>query len=315
MPDVLTTTSVMAALVKTAYDKDVALALRAEPLWRNIIDKHPSDTDKPGSSVVLSLYSDMAAATTPLTEGQDVEAVALSDASTVSVTINEYGNTAATTNKLALTSFSKTDPALSNMIAWNMVDSIDTVAMNVAAAEATNRVTSNAGVRDASPVNVNTLTASDVYKQALPNYTVAKMRANKVVPYEGSLFMGFIHPDVAHDFRDETGSLGWREPHNYAGAQQNVWNAELGIYQGVRYLESPRTKYAAEGSSSAVVHRTLIFGREALVEATALEPSVVLSPEVDSLRRIHKIGWYGVLGFARYRPQALWRIDTGSSIS
>lgn len=308
-----TTTSVMTGLVKTAYDKSVALALRSEPLWRNIIDKHPADVDKPGSSVVLSLYSDMAQATSTLTEGVDVTPVALSDVSTVTVTLAEYGNAVQTTEKLALTSFSKIDPAIANMIAWNQVDSIDKVAMDVAKACA-NRVTSNAGARDASPVNVNTLTASDVYGAALPRYAVAKLRGANVVPWEGSQFMAFIHPDVCHDFRIETGELGWNTPHVYSGAT-SIFNAEVGTFGGVRYLESPRTPYASEGASSAVVHRTLIFGRDALVEATAKEPGVVIGPETDALRRLYTIGWYGVLGFSLYRTASMYRIDSGSSIS
>jgi len=33
------------------------------------------------------------------------------------------------------------------------------------------------------------------------------------------------------------------------------------------------------------------------------------------LMRFRPMGWYGVLGFARYREEALYRIETGSSIA
>jgi len=33
------------------------------------------------------------------------------------------------------------------------------------------------------------------------------------------------------------------------------------------------------------------------------------------LMRHRPMGWYGVLGFARYREEALYRIESGSSIA
>lgn len=40
--DVLTSTTVMANLVQTAYDKLVEFALRSEPLFREVADKKPA---------------------------------------------------------------------------------------------------------------------------------------------------------------------------------------------------------------------------------------------------------------------------------
>jgi hypothetical protein len=61
-------------------------------------------------------------------------------------------------------------------------------------------------------------------------------------------------------------------------------------------------------------YRTILAGKQALAEAVAQEPNVVIGPVVDRLMRFRPIGWYGVLGFARYREQALYRIESGSSI-
>ena len=63
------------------------------------------------------------------------------------------------------------------------------------------------------------------------------------------------------------------------------------------------------------VYRTIIAGKQALAEAVAQEPGVVVGPVVDKLMRYRPIGWYGVLGFSRYREAALYRIESGSSIS
>jgi hypothetical protein len=61
--------------------------------------------------------------------------------------------------------------------------------------------------------------------------------------------------------------------------------------------------------------RTIVAGKQALAEAVAQEPSVVIGPVTDKLMRFRPIGWYGVLGFSRYREAALYRIESGSSIA
>jgi hypothetical protein len=63
------------------------------------------------------------------------------------------------------------------------------------------------------------------------------------------------------------------------------------------------------------VFSTILAGKQALAEAVAQEPGVVIGNVTDRLMRFRPIGWYGVLGFARYREAALYRIESGSSIA
>jgi hypothetical protein len=63
------------------------------------------------------------------------------------------------------------------------------------------------------------------------------------------------------------------------------------------------------------VYNTIVCGQQAMAQAVAEEPHVVIGPVVDKLMRHRPMGWYGVLGFARYREEALYRIETGSSIA
>jgi hypothetical protein len=63
------------------------------------------------------------------------------------------------------------------------------------------------------------------------------------------------------------------------------------------------------------VYNTIICGQQAMAQAVAEEPHTVIGPVVDKLMRHRPMGWYGVLGFARYREEALFRLETGSSIA
>jgi hypothetical protein len=125
-----TDSSALAGLVKTAYDRYVEFALRSQPLIRSVADKRPAQQAMPGSSVVFSIYNDLAPATASLSETTDPDAIALSDVTTVAVTLNEYGNASLVTRKLQLFSLSDVDPAVADIIAYNMADSLDRLAMD-----------------------------------------------------------------------------------------------------------------------------------------------------------------------------------------
>ena len=302
------------SLVQAAYDRYVEFALRAIPLIRDVADKRPAQQAMPGSSVVFQLYSDMAKATTALTETTDPDSVALGNTTSVSVTLNEYGNAALATRKLELFSLSDVDPAIANIIAFNMADSLDELALTELRG-GTNVIysansTGTAATGTAYVGATNTLKSADVRK------AVAKLRAGKAVPRVGELYWCGIHPEVSHDLRAETGAGGWREAHVYndSGAG-NLWPGAIGTYEGAMFVESPRLYNTTDGTSSGRVFRTIVAGQQALAEAVAEEPHVIIGPVVDKLMRFRPIGWYGVIGWKRYREAALYRIESSSSIN
>jgi N4-gp56 family major capsid protein len=160
-----------------------------------------------------------------------------------------------------------------------------------------------------------TVTAAATISSANIRRAVAKLRANKAIARKGSLYWAGLHPEVSHDLRAETGSAGWLLPNQYGSAQDRIWAGEIGTYEGAYFVESPRLFNATDGLSSARVFRTLVCGQQALAEAVAEEPHVVIGNVTDKLMRLRPIGWYGVLGFKRYREEALYRIESSSSIN
>jgi N4-gp56 family major capsid protein len=301
----------MTNVVQTAYDRYVEMALRSQPLVRDIADKRPVQQAMPGSSVVFQLYSDLAQATSTLTENVDPDAVAISNTSTVTVTLNEYGNSALLTRKLGLFSLSDVDPAAADIIAYNLADSLDAVAMGVLR-QGTNVLYGTGGATDAS--STATVGSDDTLATADIRKAVAKLRAGLAVPRLGSLYACYIHPEVSHDLRAETGSGGFQDLHKY-DASENFWPGFIGTFEGAYFVETPRMYQATDGASSTRVFRTIFAGKQALAEAVAEEPHTVVGPVVDKLMRHRPIGWYGVLGWARYREAALYRIEATSSIN
>ena len=305
------TPSNAAGLVQKAYDRLVEFELRSTPLIRSVADKKPARQAMPGSSVALQIYNDLAVAKTALSEDVDPAAVALATPDIVTVTLNEYGNATVVTRKLQLLSLADVDPAVANILAFNMADSIDELAQDALLA-GTNVLYATGGSTVATTTSGitsdDTITAADIRK------AVAKLRSNKANGRKGSMYWCGIHPEVSHDLRAQSGSANWRLPHEYS-AQSNIWAGEIGNFEGAYFIESPRLRKGADGASSIPVYRTFLAGQQALAEAVAEEPHVVIGPVTDKLMRQRPIGWYGVLGHAVYRNEALYRIESSSSIA
>ena len=309
MTDAYTGTTAMSNLVKAAYDRYVEFALRSQPLFRNLADKRPVQQAMPGSSVVFSLYQDMAAATSTLTEATDPDAVAVSNTTNVTVTLNEYGNVVLETKKLGEFAFSDVDPAIANLVAYNMADSIDRVVVSTLIG-GTNMYYGG----DAT--DTDEIVAADVLTGALIRKSVSKMRSGNSVPREGMLYAAYMHPEVAYDLRAETGALSFEDIRKYTDPNVgNVLNATTGVYGGAYVVETPRAYTATDGAASAKVYRTIIAGQQALAEATAVEPGIVQGPIVDKLMRARPLGWYSLQGWAIYRQDSLYRIESSSSIA
>jgi hypothetical protein len=288
---------------------------------------------------------------------------------------------------LELFSLADVDPAIANIIAYNLADSIDSVAMETLRA-GTNKIFSGSATSTGTVAAASTIDSADLRK------AIAKLRSNKAVARKGSLYWAGIHPEVSHDLRAESSSgQGWLLPNQYGSSQDRIWAGEIGNYEGAFYIESPRLYSAKDGAdqtalstSPAVsgvsgeftivvangafggraevgdkisgtnvgasakitaisvgttnttltvsvansgtvgtntltvtpvtrVYRTILAGQQAMAQAVAEEPHVVIGPVVDKLMRHRPMGWYGVLGFARYREEALYRIESGSSIA
>lgn len=372
-----------AGLVQKAYDRLLEFALRSQPLIRQVADKRVSPGTLPGSTIGLQIYNDLTAATSTLSETVDPDSVALATPNIVNVTMAEYGNAVVATRALQLFSLADVDPAIANIIAYNMADSIDKIVMAELAA-GTNVIYGN-NASTATITAAGTVTAADIRK------AVAKLRSANAVPRKGSMYWTGVHPEVSHDLRAETGAASWRDPHVYQ-SNDAIWSGEIGAFEGAFFVESPRLSSGYNGAttnadsftntggsagtsgtkvitlttattsgtiqpgylitgtnvgsgarvasvsadgltvtvtvnnSGAVsgtitfqptvkVYNTIVAGAQALAEAVAEEPHVVIGPVTDKLMRLRPVGWYGVLGFKRFREEALYRIETSSSIA
>ena len=300
----LTGTSAISNLVQTAYDQYVRMALRSIPVMRALADVKPVQQAMPGSSVVFSIYSDLAQATSTLTETSDVSSIALGNPTQVPVTLQEYGSAVTTTKKLNLTSFNDVDAALADIIAYNAADSIDAVVASV--------LTAGSNVLYAgTATSTNTVAATDKMTVSLIRKAVTELRTNKALPRIGELYAAYLHPRQTADLRAETGTGGFQELSKYVDRTPFVAGA-VGVIEGAFVVETPRVPYAAN-SASVNVYKAVVAGREALAEAMGQDISTVIGPQIDALRRFHTIGWYYFGGWSLLRQAAIYRLETAAT--
>ena len=296
----------------TAFEQLAYFALRSQPMFEMVADVKSTNQSHPGSAVQFNIYNDLAQATSALTETSDVTAVALGD-STVTVTLAEYGNAVTTTAKLRGTSFLNVDADAANIIGYNMANSIDKIVQGVLVGGSNVSYGGDA-------TSTATLAAEDTITASLIRQAVAALRGDSAPTMEGGVYVGFIHPDVSYDLREDTAVtdiIQYQIRQDGAGVRMG----SIGTFGGVDFIETPRIDFTADGGASTVdAYNTVICGKQALAKAHSRgagfgeNPSVVFGPVTDSLRRFQTVGWYHLVGYNRFREASLQRIETSSSI-
>lgn len=305
---------------QVAFEKLAYFALRPELYYDQFADVQATNATNPGASIKFTIFNDLSAATTELAETEDVTPAALSD-SQVTVTLKEYGNATVTSAKLRASSFLPVDPVAANAVGFNAGISIDTICRDVVAAGdnviyASGGATAPSGRTSVQPEDV--IVANDVRK------VVAQLRGANVPTINGD-YVGFIHPDVSYDLRIATDAAAWRAAHTYTDPTA-LYNGEIGKFESVRFIESPRAPLFANssnGSGSAGnvdVYGTLVMGRQALAKGVSLggeygaQPIIVYGDVKDLLKRFRPVGWKHFVGYGVFRQAALRRIESASSI-
>lgn len=304
---------------KVAYDQLLYFQFRPQLFFDGAADVQPTRQSMPGSAVVFTIMNDLAPAITPLTQNVDVTAVALSD-SQITVTLAEYGNAVITTAKLRGESFVDITPAVINILGFNAGDSIDSIARTQL--DIGTNVAFSQGSAATPPAARTTIIPTNTLRGVDVRRATGFLRVQNT-PTIGNGYLGYIHPSVSIDLRQETGPAGWRTPHNYSQPQE-VWEGEIGMFENVRFIETPRAKRLLTAGKTvagkkSTVYLTLFMGRQALAKAHSIVdgngpfPQARPGPIVDKLRRFVPDGWYWLGGYKIFRQAALIRYESGSA--
>lgn len=296
------------------WDRAIYYALRPQIYYDRFADVKSTDAAPgKGTSLSFSILGELAAQTTALNESVDVDAVAMTD-SQVTVNLVEQGGAVVTTFRVRASAFVPLEPAVANLVGFNAGLSMDTIVRDKMQAGTNVRYSGQATSR-ATVIPTDKLTAANVRR------ALAELRGANVAPF-GGFYSSIIHPDVSYDLRGETGAAAWRDPHTYSQPDE-IWNGEVGAFEGFRFMESPRSPVFADAGSSTTltdVYGTLFFGRQALAKAYSTyegrgaQPIVIMGPVTDKLKRLQPVSWHFYGGYGVFRQAALRRVESASTI-
>jgi N4-gp56 family major capsid protein len=262
-----TTRTQIPAEVNVFYDK--TLLMRAVPAFIHARWAQVRDIPrKAGTSTIkFRRYGNLSAATTALSEGVTPTGSSLS-VTDITATVAQYGDFVTITDVL---DYESEDPILmetAEILGDQMGDTIDQLTRDVLAA-GTNVYyggTGNAATADVA--------AGDNITDTLIKKSVRLLKNNKAKKISrminadtginttpiNAAFIGLVHPNTTYDLK---GVTGWVPVEKYASTKQAMED-EVGAVDEVRFVESPNAKVkTGQGTASADVYCTLIFGAEA----------------------------------------------------
>ncbi len=312
-----TTSESLSAEMKTFYDK--TLITLASPYLVHDQFGQKRDIPKNGGKIIeFRKFSSLPKALTPLTEGVTPTGNKL-NVSSVSATVEQYGDYIEQTDLLELTAVDNTIVEATKQLASQAGLTMDTIVRNeivggtnvlycpkVAADGTETAVTSRSAIDKTALLRVK-----DVFKAAAE---LKAMNAPKIDGY----YVGIIHPYVAYDLMQEAGNQ-WMEVQKYA-TPENMLKGEIGCLGGVRFVESTEAKIWNEGAGNCAVFATLIMGADAYgvtsVNGGGVEHIVKQKGYGnDPLNQRSSVGWKGLKTAKRLVEEYLMRIESGSAFS
>lgn len=292
-------------MVTKAYDLAVHNALRPRLIMDQFATVRSTQETHQGASRRFTFVDDLADATTPLLENIDIDSTALT-AKGLTVPMREYGNAVTRTALVRAQSMIPFDPIAAERVAWNAAKTMDRLVQNALSV-------ASITYDDSSTGSISQIGASGSYLSGLLlQQALLLMQDANVQPWADGSFVYVCSPVQAQHLKYDTSDTGWRYTvgRNEGGAGNSIFRGEVGMYEGVRIVVNTNLADKSIG---------FMLGQEALAKVFSSapgfgpNPGVVVSPVVDKLRRFASIGWYHLVGYSVFRPEAVVRIKTSTS--
>jgi len=299
----------LSAEMKTFYDMTLIDEAQAALVHDQFGQKRPIPKNG-GKTIEFRKFAALTKALTPLTEGVTPDGKGLT-VSTITATVNQYGDYITQSDVLELTSLDNTILEATKLLGRQAGLTLDTIVRNVM--QSGTNVTYCPKVADGVETAVTSRAALDNTCQLtvkVLQQVVAKLRAQNA-PTIGGKYVAIIHPYVAYDLmRDPE----WIDAHKYA-KPDNLYEGEIGEVAGVRFVQTSEAKIYEGG-----VFGTLVFGEGAygVTEITGGGLQTIVKQKgsagtADPLDQRSSVGWKAIKTAELLIPQYLVRVESKSA--
>lgn len=235
----VTNSDALSPEMKTFYDKTLVTLAGANLVHEQFGQKRPIPKNG-GKTIEFRKFSKLPKAMKAITEGVTPSGNKL-NVSSVSCTVDQYGDYIEQTDMLELTSVDNTIVEATKELAAQAGLTLDTVVRNELMGgtnvmyvptydekDSEMEVTSRADIADVCKLRVK-----DVFRAA------AELKAVNAPKINGS-YVAIIHPYVSYDLMQDADSQ-WINIQRYA-SPENIFKGEIGMLGGVRFVESTEAK-------------------------------------------------------------------------
>ena len=300
----------LSAEMKTFYDMTLIDEAQSNLVHDQFGQKRPIPKNG-GKTIEFRKFAPLAKALTPLTEGVTPDGKSL-EVSTITATVNQYGDYITQSDVLELTSLDNTILEATKLLGRQAGVTLDTIVRDVlhsgtnvtycpkvAADGSETAVTSRAGLDATCQLTVKVV-----------QQVVAKLRAQNA-PTIGGKYVAIIHPYVAYDLmRDPE----WIDAHKYA-KPDNLYEGEIGEVAGVRFVQTTEAKIYSGG-----VFGSLFLGEGAygVTEITGGGLQTIVKQKgsagtADPLDQRSSVGWKAIKTAELLIPNYIVRVESKSA--
>lgn len=230
-----------------------------------------------GAAVEFTYYTNLAEATTALTDGTEATASAMADAK-VTITPAEYGNVITTTRLANTSTAGKADLGAAKLVGRNMPETSSKQIITKLAA----------GTNSTAATTLNTLAKGDLRTafEKLETASIGKF---------GMRYVALMNPAQVSDIKD-----GYNTIVQYTD-EEKALSGVVGEYEGFTIVSHPQVPAGT----------VICFGQDAIGKAVAVEPDTTIIDGTDNLGRTRHYGWYGIYEYGILDQNAV-QVITGA---
>ena len=308
--DLQTTTSEgLSAEMQTFYDMALIDEASANLVHEQFGQKRPIPANG-GKTIEFRKFTSLPKAVEPLTEGVTPDGKSL-NVTTVTATVNQYGDYITQTDMLELTALDNTILESAKLLGRQAGITLDTVVRNVL--QSGTNVTYCPKVVDGVETEITSradLTENCQLTVDVVMQVVAKLRAQNAPTINGK-YVAIIHPYAAYDLmRDPE----WVGAHKYADPQ-TLFEGEIGEIAGVRFVQTTEAKIYEGG-----IFAPLFLGADAygITEVTGGGLQTIVKQKgsagtADPLDQRSSVGWKAIRTAELLIPNYIVRVESYSN--
>jgi len=264
-----TTLTQVPAGVAAFYDKN--LLMRSVAYFaHDKFGQAKSLPTKSSETIKFRRYSNLAAATTPLTEGTTPSGSQLA-VTDITAAVVQYGDFVTLTDKIQMHVEDNVVMEATDILGDQAGLTLDTVWRDAVIPSLSNSVIL---VAAGTSTTEGALVAADVMKAAQLDQAILTLKNGLAKKFTSVIsgstavgttpvraaYMAIVHPDVVYDMESIS---GYKSTAEYA-SQGDIMENEVGSYKDIRFIESTNAYINTDGGAANVdTYHTAVFGKEA----------------------------------------------------